>query len=172
MVRLATGQQMATFLKSKGVNLTKLTNAQIRDGNNGADLGALTQAQRAALLRRRRSGSTSCARPSPTTGSSKGSGPVSWPRPSTVPWRAASLDRRDPIWQATLGPDSSTFRTVDLLLFAGVDTHRPVEFTARIRSQLSPPWRLESRSADPWAPSRGYLRAGKRPSRSLVCRRQ
>jgi hypothetical protein len=33
------------------VNLTKLTNAQIRDGNNGADLGALTQAQRAALLK-------------------------------------------------------------------------------------------------------------------------
>ena len=51
MVRLATGQQMATFLKSKGVNLTKLTNAQIRDGNNGADLGALTQSQRAALLK-------------------------------------------------------------------------------------------------------------------------
>src|SRR3954470_12756614 len=35
MVRLATGQQMATFLKSKGVTLTKLTNAQIRDGAKG-----------------------------------------------------------------------------------------------------------------------------------------
>jgi hypothetical protein len=33
MVKLATGQQMVSFLKSKGVNLTKLTNAQIRDGN-------------------------------------------------------------------------------------------------------------------------------------------
>ena len=35
MVRLATGQQMATFLKSKGVILTKLTAAQIREGKNG-----------------------------------------------------------------------------------------------------------------------------------------
>ena len=51
MVRLATGQQMATFLKSKGVTLTKLTQAQIRDGKNGADLGALTQAQRAAVVK-------------------------------------------------------------------------------------------------------------------------
>ena len=49
--RLATGQQMVTFLKSKGVNVTKLTNAQIRDGKNGAKLDALTQAQRAALLK-------------------------------------------------------------------------------------------------------------------------
>ena len=31
MVRLATGQQMVTFLKSKGVTLTKLTNDQIRE---------------------------------------------------------------------------------------------------------------------------------------------
>ena len=42
MVKLATGQQMATFLKSKGVNLTKLTTAQIRDGLNGATLEGLT----------------------------------------------------------------------------------------------------------------------------------
>ena len=47
MVKLATGQQMATFLKSKGVNLTKLTKAQIRNGNNGVELDGLTQAQRA-----------------------------------------------------------------------------------------------------------------------------
>ena len=50
MVKLATGQQMVTFLKSKGVTLTKLTNAQIRDGNNGANLAALNTAQRNALL--------------------------------------------------------------------------------------------------------------------------
>ena len=37
MVKLATGQQMATFLKNKGVTLTKLTKEQIRDGRNGAD---------------------------------------------------------------------------------------------------------------------------------------
>ncbi len=38
MVKLATGQQMATFLKNKGVNVTKLTKTQLRDGKNGADL--------------------------------------------------------------------------------------------------------------------------------------
>jgi len=51
MVRLATGQQMAKFLQTKGVTLTKLTQAQIRDGKNGADFDALTQPQRAALLK-------------------------------------------------------------------------------------------------------------------------
>ena len=50
MLKLATGQQMVTFLKNKGVSVTKLTNPQIRDGKNGADLGALTATQRNALL--------------------------------------------------------------------------------------------------------------------------
>ena len=54
MVKLATGQQMAIFLKGKGANLTKLTNAQIRNGNNGADIDSLTQAQRDAFLKTRR----------------------------------------------------------------------------------------------------------------------
>ena len=38
MVTLATGQQMATFLKGKGVNLIRLTHAQIRDGQGGIKL--------------------------------------------------------------------------------------------------------------------------------------
>ena len=50
MVTLATGQQMATFLKNKGVTLTRLTNAQIRDGLNGANLAGLSQAQRTAMV--------------------------------------------------------------------------------------------------------------------------
>ena len=50
MVKLATGQQMAAFLKNKGVTLTKLTTPQIRNGLNGATLEGLTQAQRTALL--------------------------------------------------------------------------------------------------------------------------
>ena len=33
------------------MNLTKLTKAQIRDGNGGADLASLTQTQRQAVLR-------------------------------------------------------------------------------------------------------------------------
>jgi hypothetical protein len=50
MVHLATGQGMAAFLQSKGVALTPLTKAQIRDGNGGADLGALDAEQRSAFL--------------------------------------------------------------------------------------------------------------------------
>ena len=70
MVKLATGQQMATFLKNKGVTLTKLTNAQIRDGNNGADLGgAHRRRSETRCSRTRRCGSTSCARPSSTRAS-------------------------------------------------------------------------------------------------------
>src|SRR5919106_1127961 len=42
MVRLATGQQMATFLKGKGVNFPKLTKAQIRDGKGGVVLDTLS----------------------------------------------------------------------------------------------------------------------------------
>ena len=41
MVKLATGQQMVTFLRGKGVTLTKLTAAQIRNGNGGASLAGL-----------------------------------------------------------------------------------------------------------------------------------
>ena len=69
MVKLATGQQMATFLTGKGVTLTKLTNAQIRDGSNGADVSALTAPQRTRCSRTRRCGSTSCARQSSTRAS-------------------------------------------------------------------------------------------------------
>ena len=68
MVRLATGQQMATFMKNKGVNL-KLTNAQIRDGRNGAGLERLTGLSARHSSRTPRSGSTSCARPSSTRAS-------------------------------------------------------------------------------------------------------
>jgi hypothetical protein len=42
---------MTAFLKKKGMAVTKLSKAQIRDGNKGADLDGLTQSQRAALLK-------------------------------------------------------------------------------------------------------------------------
>ncbi|MGH3039067.1 MAG: peroxidase family protein [Gaiellaceae bacterium] len=120
MLRLATGQQMARFMRRKGVAVTTLTKSQIRNGKNGADLEALTKAQRDAFLR------------------------------DTPLWfyilREAEVDRgklggvgarivaetfhramegsefsivRDPTWRPTLGPNPRTFRMVDLLLFAG-----------------------------------------------------
>ncbi len=51
MLRLATGQQMAKLLRSKGVNVATLTRAQIRTGKGGAELEELTKAQRDAFLR-------------------------------------------------------------------------------------------------------------------------
>jgi Animal haem peroxidase len=50
MLRLAAGQGMADFLKTKGVPVTKLTKAQIRDGNGGASLAGLSTPQRKAFL--------------------------------------------------------------------------------------------------------------------------
>ena len=52
MVKLATGQGMVQHLQSKGVSVTPLTKAQIRDGNGGASLAGLTADQRSAVLDR------------------------------------------------------------------------------------------------------------------------
>jgi len=98
--------------------LTKLTAAQIRDGQGRIAFGRLTKTQREALVRRRRFGSTSRR------------GRVQL----RTPERRRGTDRRrvfhraiegsqfsivnDPGFQPTLGPDSNTFRMVDLLLFA------------------------------------------------------
>ena len=52
MLRLASGQQMADLLISRGVAVTKLTAAQIRNGLDGASLAALTTEQRTTFLSR------------------------------------------------------------------------------------------------------------------------
>jgi hypothetical protein len=52
MAKLATGQQMVAHMKSKGVNVTALTKAQLRNGDDGADLSKLSAAQRSAFLER------------------------------------------------------------------------------------------------------------------------
>ena len=50
MLKLASGQQMADFMAARGVGLTRLTKAQLRDGVNGAALSDLTPTQRDAFL--------------------------------------------------------------------------------------------------------------------------
>lgn len=119
MVRLATGQQMAAFVKSKGVNIHALTDAEIRDGDHGVVLDTLTAAQRAALLK-----------DTPLwfyilREAELNSGQLRWVGARIV---AETLHRaiegsefsivRDTAWRPTLGPNSTTFRMVDLLLFA------------------------------------------------------
>jgi hypothetical protein len=119
MVRLATGQQMAAFLKSRGVTLTKLTNAQIRNGNNGAELDELTQAQRTALLRDTPLWFYILREAELNAGRLTGVGAriVAETLHRAIEGSQASIVR-DPTWRPTLGPNNTTFRMVDLLLFA------------------------------------------------------
>jgi hypothetical protein len=119
MVNLATGQQMATFLTSKGVTLTKLTKAQIRDGNNGATLDGLTQTQREALLKDTPLWFYILREAELNAGRLKGVGAriVAETFHRAIEGSTTSIFT-DPTWHPTLGPDNTTFRMVDLLLFA------------------------------------------------------
>jgi hypothetical protein len=119
MVTLATGQQMATFLKNKGVGLTKLTSAQIRDGNNGVKLDELTQDQRAGLLRNTPLWFYILREAELNQGKLKGVGAriVAETFHRAMEGSQVSIVR-DPTWRPTLGPNNTTFRMVDLLLFA------------------------------------------------------
>ena len=119
MIKLATGQQMATFLTSRGVTLTRLTRAQIRDGNNGATLADLTQPQRAALVKDTPLWFYILREAELNRGRLTGVGARIV---AETFHRAMEGSRfsivRDPAWRPTLGPDSATFRMVDLLNFA------------------------------------------------------
>ena len=119
MVRLATGQQMATFLKSKGVNLTKLTKAQIRDGNGGVTLDDLNDTQRAGLLKDTPLWFYVLREAELNQGRLKGVGAriVAETFHRAIEGSQTSIVR-DPTWRPTLGPNNTTFRMVDLLLFA------------------------------------------------------
>jgi hypothetical protein len=119
MVRLATGQQMARFLKSKGVNVTALTRAQLRDGKNGAKLDELTQAQRKALLDDTPLWFYILREAELNHGKLKGVGGriVAETFHRAMQGSASSIVR-DPSWRPTLGPNNTTFRMTDLLLFA------------------------------------------------------
>ena len=119
MVRLATGQQMAAFMKSRGVAVTQLTKKQILDGNNGAKLDGLTATQRSALandtpllfyiLREAEFNGGKLAGVGARIVAETFHRAMEGSQPSIV---------RSPDWRPSLGPDSDTFRMVDLLLFA------------------------------------------------------
>jgi heme peroxidase len=119
MVTLTTGQQMATFLKNKGVTLTKLTSVQIRNGNNGATLDELTQSQRSSFLADTPLWFYILREAELNQGRLKGVGAriVAETFHRAMEGSQASIVR-DPTWHPTLGPNNTTFRMVDLLLFA------------------------------------------------------
>jgi hypothetical protein len=118
MVRLATGQQMATFLNARAP-LTRLTKAQIRNGNNGVDLGGLTQPQRENLLKDTPLWFYILREAEINGGKLKGVGAriVAETFHRAIEGSHASIVR-DPTWRPSLGPDNNTFRMVDLMLFA------------------------------------------------------
>ncbi len=119
MVKLATGQQMVTFLKNNGVNVTKLTNAQIRDGNNGASLAGLTAAQRTALLTNTPLWFYILREAEHNQGKLKGVGARIVAETFHRAMQGSKFSIvRDAAFRPTLGPNNTTFRMVDLLLFA------------------------------------------------------
>ena len=119
MVKLATGQQMATFLKNKGVALTKLTSAQVRDGNNGAVLDGLAGQQRDAVIANTPLWFYILREAELNQGKLKGVGAriVAETFHRAMEGSQTSIVR-NPTWRPTFGPDETTFRMVDLLLFA------------------------------------------------------
>ncbi len=119
MVKLATGQQMASFLTSKGVAITKLTRMQIRDGKDGAELDRLTTNQRRDLLGKTPLWFYILREAELGGGKLKNVGAriVAETFHRAIEGSAQSIVR-DTAWRPTLGPDSTTFRMVDLLLFA------------------------------------------------------
>src|SRR5262249_48911448 len=119
MVTLATGQQMATFLKSKGVTITKLTAPQVRTGSNGASLDQLTQAQRTSFVTDTPLWFYILREAELNGGRLKGVGAriVAETFHRAMEGSKFSIVR-DPGFHPTLGPDNTTFRMVDLLLFA------------------------------------------------------
>jgi hypothetical protein len=119
MVKLATGQQMQRFLKNKGVTIPKLTKQQIRDGNNGADLSGLTAAQREAVLKNTPLWFYVLREAELNGGKLSGVGAriVAETFHRAMEGSTHSIVR-DTSFAPSLGPNSSTFRMVDLLLFA------------------------------------------------------
>ncbi|HJV05470.1 MAG TPA: heme peroxidase family protein [Actinomycetota bacterium] len=119
MVALATGQQMATFLRGKGVTLTRLTPSQVRNGRNGADLDGLTRPQRDAFLRNTPLWFYILREAELNRGKLAGVGAriVAETFHRAMEGSRTSIVR-NPAWRPTLGPSNTTFRMVDLLLFA------------------------------------------------------
>jgi hypothetical protein len=116
MVKLATGQQMVKFMQNKGVAITKLTKAQVRDGNGGASLGALSAAQRDAVLANTPLWFYLLREAELNGGVLKGVGAriVAETFHRAIEGSTFSIVR-DKAFRPSLGPNNTTFRMVDLL---------------------------------------------------------
>ena len=120
MVNLATGQQMVQFLKSNGVNVKALTDAQIRQGSgDGVSLAGLSQTERDAVVARTPLWFYVLREAELNGGQLAGVGAriVAETFHRAMEGSATSIVR-DPTFKPTLGPNQSTFRMTDLLFFA------------------------------------------------------
>jgi hypothetical protein len=119
MLRLATSQKMVAHLKAHGVRVKALTKAQIRTGNAGADLAALTPAQRQSLVTNTPLWFYLLREAELNGGRLTGVGARIVAETFHRAMQGSQFSIvRDPTWRPTLGPDPTTFRMVDLLLFA------------------------------------------------------
>jgi hypothetical protein len=119
MVKLATGQQMGRFLKNRGIVMNLLTKAQIRDGNGGATLNALTATQRDALLKNTPLWFYILREAELNAGKLRGVGGRIVAETFHRAMQGSEFSIvRDTAFRPTLGPNNTTFRMVDLLLFA------------------------------------------------------
>ena len=119
MVRLASGQQMVTRLKSRGVNVTALTRTQILDGSGGAKLDHLTTAEKNAVVARTPLWFYILREAELGGGRLKGVGARIV---AETFHRAMEGSRfsivRTPGFRPSLGRDDTTFEMTDLLFFA------------------------------------------------------
>jgi hypothetical protein len=119
MVSLASGQQMAALMNSRGVAVTPLTKAQIRDGKGSATLEALSKKQLNRVVTDTPLWFYILREAELNQGRLTGVGAriVAETFHRAMEGSTFSIVR-DPAWRPRLGPDTNTFRMVDLLLFA------------------------------------------------------
>src|SRR5829696_5767289 len=119
MVKLATGQKAVDHLKAKGVNVTLLGRAKLRDGDNGASLSGLTASQRGNVLENTPLWFYVLREAELNGGRLKGVGARIVVETIHRAMEGSQFSIvRDPAFTPTLGPDAATFRMSDLLLFA------------------------------------------------------
>jgi len=110
---------MATFVKNKGVDVTKLTKPQIKNGNGGASLSSLNATQINALTTNTPLWFYILREAELNNGKLKGVGARIVVETLHRAMEGAKFSIvRDPTFKPTLGPNNTTFRMVDLLLFA------------------------------------------------------
>ena len=119
MMRLATGQGMVKKLQNKGVAVTALTDAQLRNGSGGASIADLTDAEEATFLDRTPLWFYILREAELNDGKLAGVGAriVAETFHRAIEGSRTSI-LRDTDFKPKFGPDDSTFDMRDLLFFA------------------------------------------------------